>query len=73
MEGLRIKIKRVDPEEIIRKIIGNVPYTIRKAGDEIEITIEDKHVHLKKFEDRTTLRERIKRKLPRGWKVTVEG
>ena len=69
---MRIKIKRVDPEEIIRKIIGNVPYTIRKAGDEIEIIIEDRHVRLKS-EDRTTLRERIKRKLPRGWKVTVEG
>jgi len=71
VESLKIKIKRVDPEEIIRKIIGNVPYIIRKAGDEIEITIEEKHVCLK-IEDRATLRERVKRRLPRGWKVLVE-
>ena len=68
---MKIKIKRVDPEEIIRNIIGDTPYTVRKAGDEIEITIDEKHLQLKSV-DRTTLRERIKRKLPRGWKVIVE-
>ena len=71
MESLKITIRRVDPEEIVRKIIGDVPYTIRKVGDEIEITIDEKHTRLA-LEDRTTLRERIKRKLPRGWKVIVE-
>jgi len=71
VESLKIKIKRVDPEEIIRNIIGDTPYTVRKVGDEIEITIDEKHLQLKSV-DRTTLRERIKRKLPRGWKVIVE-
>jgi len=71
VESLKIKIKRADPEEIVRNIIGDAPYTVRKVGNEIEITINEKHVELKSV-DRTTLRERIKRKLPRGWKVIVE-
>ena len=68
---MRITIKRVDPEEILREILGNIPYQIRKVGDIVEVTIERKHMNLLAV-DRSTLRQRIKRRLPKGWKVLVE-
>jgi len=68
---LRIIIERVDPEEIIRQIVGNIPYQVRKSGSRVEIEIEDTNAKALNVV-RTTLRDRIKRKLPRGWKVRIE-
>jgi len=69
---MKITIERVDPEEIIREIVGSIPYHVRKSGNRIEIKIEDADARTLSVV-RTTLRDRIKRKLPRGWKVRIDG